>query len=96
MHLTGDSGSMRPTVALAYRYADAVLHRRTDVAAARDAVRTEWGDRGLIDLAMNMQGARLYPMMGIAPASWASRIACWGVALMLKTSFRTLGSGGPR
>lgn len=55
--------AMSPAVALAYRYADAVLHCRADATEARDAVRARWGDKGVIDLAMAMQGARLYPMM---------------------------------
>jgi len=54
---------MHSAVTLAYRYADAVLNQRADTAALREAVRAQWGDQGLIDLALNMQGARLYPMM---------------------------------
>jgi hypothetical protein len=61
--LTGKASAMHSAVALAYRYGDAVLNHRTDVADAREAVRAQWGDKGLIDLAMSMQGARLYPMM---------------------------------
>jgi hypothetical protein len=61
--LTGRTSAMQSTVTLAYRFADAVLNRRTDILEAREAVRAQWADRGLIDLAMNMQGARLYPMM---------------------------------
>jgi hypothetical protein len=61
--LTGSLNAMNSAVALAYRYADAVLNRRTDAADAREAVRAQWGDKGLIDLAMSMQGARVYPMM---------------------------------
>jgi hypothetical protein len=61
--LTGSASAMNCAVALAYRYADAVLNHRADVADAREAVRAQWGDKGLIDLAMSMQGARLYPMM---------------------------------
>jgi hypothetical protein len=61
--LTPNAAAMNPAVALAYRYADAVLNRRPDAADAREAVRSHWGHKGLIDLALSMQGARLYPMM---------------------------------
>jgi hypothetical protein len=61
--LTHNTAAMNPAVALAFRYADAVLNRRPDAGDARDAVRAAWGHQGLIDLAMSMQGARLYPMM---------------------------------
>ena len=61
--LTRDASAMNPAVALAFRYADAVLNHQTDSADAREAVRARWGHHGLIDLAMSMQGARLYPMM---------------------------------
>lgn len=61
--LTTNPAALSSTVALAYRYADAVLNYRSDTADAREAVRHQWGDKGLIDLAMAMQGMRLYPMM---------------------------------
>lgn len=61
--LMHNEAAMNPTVALAYRYATAVLHGHMDVDDARDAVRHQWDDKGLVDLAMAMQGARLYPMM---------------------------------
>ncbi len=61
--LTGNASTMSPAVMLAFRYGVAVLNNRTDVADARDAVRANWEDKGLIDLAMSIQGARLYPMM---------------------------------
>ena len=61
--LIGQVSAMHSAVTLAYRYADAVLNQRADTAALREAVRAQWGDQGLIDLALNMQGARLYPMM---------------------------------
>jgi hypothetical protein len=61
--LIGKMSAMHPAVALAYRYADAVLNQRADTAALREAVQAQWGAKGLIDLAMNMQGARFHPMM---------------------------------
>jgi hypothetical protein len=61
--LTRNLAAMNPVVALAHRYADAVLNRHPDAGDAREEVRGRWGDKGLIDLAMSMQGARLYPMI---------------------------------
>ena len=61
--LAGNRDAMHPSVTLAYRYADALLNRRANLAEAREAVRAQWGDKGLIDLALNLQGARLFPMM---------------------------------
>jgi hypothetical protein len=64
--LTGNEAAMHFTVALAYRFGAAVLRQQANIADARDAVRAQWGDKGVIDLAMNMQGARIYPMMKYA------------------------------
>jgi hypothetical protein len=64
--LTRNLAAMNPIVALAYRYADAVLNRRPAASDVREAVRGRWGNQGLIDLALSMQGARLYPMIKIA------------------------------
>jgi hypothetical protein len=61
--LTGNACAMQPAVGLAHHYAAAILAGRADLAEAREAVRLQWGEKGLIDLAMNIQGARLYPMM---------------------------------
>ena len=55
--------AMSSEVELAYRYATAVLNRDADADNLRASVRKLWGEKGLIDLAMAMQGARLYPMM---------------------------------
>jgi hypothetical protein len=64
--LTSDTAAMHAAVSLAYRYADAVLNRRAAIAEIREAVRGQWGDSGLIDLAMNLQGVRVYPMLKLA------------------------------
>ena len=64
--LTRNMAAMNSVVALAYRYADSILNRRLDAADACNAVRVRWGDKGLIDLALSMQGARLYPMVKAA------------------------------
>jgi len=64
--LTRNPAAMNSVVSLAYRYAEAVLNRDPQVDNVREAVRSQWGDKGLIDLALSMQGARLYPMIKIA------------------------------
>lgn len=64
--LTRNLAAMNSVVALAYRYADSILNRRLDAADACTAVRARWGNKGLIDLALSMQGARLYPMVKTA------------------------------
>ena len=64
--LIRNPAAMNSVVALAFSYADAVLNSRPDVGDVREAVRSRWGNKGLIDLALSMQGARLYPMIKIA------------------------------
>lgn len=64
--LTHNSTAMSTEVALAYRYAAAVLERRPDAMEAREAVRAQWSGAGVVDLAAAMLGARLYPTMKAA------------------------------
>ena len=61
--LTRNVNAMNNDVALAYRYAHAILEEPTDAWDAREAVRARWGESALIDLAVAMLGSRLYPMM---------------------------------
>ena len=61
--LTRDLAAMNPVVELAYRYAQTVLGRHPDADDVREIVRVRWSNKGLIDLALSMQGARLYPMI---------------------------------
>ena len=61
--LTHNVNAMNADVALAYRYARAILEKSADAADAREAVRARWGESALIDLAVAMLGSRLYPMM---------------------------------
>lgn len=60
--LRRDIAAMSPTVALAYRYGEAVLARGADVDDSRAEVRARWGEKGVIDLAMAILAGRLYPM----------------------------------
>jgi hypothetical protein len=61
--LRRDASRMRPEVALGFHFADAIVHRSADDEVHREAVRTRWGDQGVIDLAMALQMGRLFPMV---------------------------------
>ena len=58
--------AMSAETALAFRFADAVARRTGNDEEYRDAVRAQWGDKGVIDLAMSMQMGRMFPMMKAA------------------------------
>jgi len=58
--------AMTASVALGFRFADAVVDRSVDDNACRDAVRGRWGEKGVIDLAMALQIGRLFPMIKAA------------------------------
>jgi hypothetical protein len=50
-----DPRAMSAATALAFRFADAVARRTGNDEEYREAVRAQWGDKGVIDLAMAMQ-----------------------------------------
>lgn len=60
--LRRDREAMSADARIAYEFADAVL-RRDDDDAAREGVRTRWGDKGVIDLTFALQTSRFYPMV---------------------------------
>lgn len=64
--LRRDVKAMTPSVAIGFRFADAVVHRSLDDEACRDAVRARWGEKGVIDLTMALQMGRLFPMIKLA------------------------------
>jgi hypothetical protein len=59
-------GAMTEAVALAFRFADAVVRHSTEDDNCRDAVRARWGEKGVIDLAMALQMGRTFPMLKLA------------------------------
>ncbi|HZR77474.1 hypothetical protein [Bradyrhizobium sp.] len=61
-----DVRAMSDDVVLAFRFADAVVRRSADEDEHRDAVRAQWGEKGVIDLAFALQMGRMYPMMKAA------------------------------
>src|SRR5215469_8344300 len=58
--------AMTPAVALGFQFADAIVRRSVEDDTYREAVRTRWGNKGVIDLAMGLQMGRLFPMMKLA------------------------------
>lgn len=60
--LRRDERAMSDEAALAFRFADAVA-RRENADERREAVRSRWGDRGVVDLTFALQASRLYPMV---------------------------------
>jgi hypothetical protein len=64
--LRHDLKAMTPNVALGFQFANAIVRRSADDEVYRDAVRTRWGEKGVIDLAMGLQMGRLFPMMKLA------------------------------
>lgn len=61
--LRGDLSAMSEDVALAWRFAGAVFGASPELDELREAIRTRWGDKGVIDLTFALQGSRLYPMV---------------------------------
>ena len=61
--LRRDPRAMSDTTRLAFRFADAVAHRAAEEDEFRDAVRAQWGQKGVIDLTLALQLGRMYPMI---------------------------------
>jgi hypothetical protein len=64
--LRRDTRAMNDTNRLAYRFADAVVRRSSDEEEYRDAVRAQWGQKGVIDLTLALQMGRMFPMVKAA------------------------------
>ncbi len=61
--LTGDRAAMSPDTALGCRFASAIIARSTDEDAAREAVRSAYGEAAIIELTLASQIIRLFPMV---------------------------------
>lgn len=61
----GDEQAMGPDVALAYRWARAVIRPNADQDAhdLREQIREKWGNQGLVSLSLAMAGTRSFPML---------------------------------
>ncbi len=64
--LRRDPRAMNEATTLGFRFADAVVRRSAEEDEFRDAVRDQWGPKGVIDLTMALQMGRMFPMMKAA------------------------------
>jgi len=61
--LTRNYEAMRDDTALGLRFAEAIINRATNEDEVRDAVRSAWGEKGVIDLTFSLQVGRVFPMV---------------------------------
>lgn len=61
--LSGNEAAMAGPVALAFRFARAMIENAPELGELRDGVRQQWGDKGVIDLTFAAQMTRIYPMV---------------------------------
>jgi hypothetical protein len=61
--LTADPGRMTGTTLLGYRFARAIVDRSDDEESCREAVREQWGAKGVIELTLACQVVRIFPMV---------------------------------
>ena len=61
--LRRDPRAMNDATMLAFRFADALVRRSGDEDEFRDAVRAQWGQKGVIDLTLSLQLGRMFPMV---------------------------------
>ena len=75
-----DPRAMSDTTRLAFRFADAVARRSADDEEFRDAVRAQWGQKGVIDLTLALQMGRMFPMVkaGLGYAKECRRVTVDG------------------
>ncbi len=63
---TGDFAALSPDVALACRFADAILRRDPETDTLRAQVLAQWGRRGLLSLSLSVLAARTFPAVKFA------------------------------
>jgi hypothetical protein len=61
--LRRNPSAMNDATTLGFRFADAVVRRSADDDEFRDAVRAQWGEKGVIDLTLALQLGRMFPMV---------------------------------
>ena len=78
--LRRDPRAMNEATALGFRFADAVARRSTDDEEFLDAVKAQWGQKGVIDLTMALQLGRVFPMVkaGLGYAKECRRVTVSG------------------
>lgn len=58
--------AMSEDAALGFCFAEAMVHKLPSADEARESVRAQWGDAGVIDLTLAAQISRLFPMVKTA------------------------------
>src|SRR5258706_125357 len=58
--------AMNSATILGFRFADAVVRRSADDEEFRDAIRAQWGEKGVIDLTLALQMGRMFDAEGLA------------------------------
>jgi len=78
--LRRDPRAMNEATTLGFRFADAVVRRSADDEEFRDAVKAQWGQKGVIDLTMALQLGRIFPMVkaGLGYARECRRVTVSG------------------
>ena len=71
---------MNDATTLGFRFAKAVCERSAAEDEAREAVRAEWGNQGVIELTFALQVGRLFPMVkaGLGYAKECRRVVVEG------------------
>ncbi len=78
--LNGKCSDMNDATTLGYRFARAVCERSVAEDEAREAVRAEWGNKGVIELTFALQIGRIFPMVkaGLGFAKECRRVVVEG------------------
>ena len=78
--LRRDPRAMNEATTLGFRFADAVVRRAAEEDEFRDAVRDQWGQKGVIDLTLALQMGRMFPMVkaGLGYAKECRRVTVGG------------------
>lgn len=78
--LRRDPRVMNEATTLGFRFADTVVRRAAEEDEFRDAVRAQWGQKGVIDLTLALQMGRMFPMVkaGLGYAKECRRITVSG------------------
>lgn len=78
--LRRDTEAMREDTVLGFRFAEAITSRSTNEDDVRDAVRSAWGDKAIIDLTFSLQIGRMFPMIkaGLGFAKSCHRVQIGG------------------
>lgn len=74
--LTRNQAAMNADTRLGFLFADTLVRRAPEEDEARDAVREEWGEAGVVDLTLAVQISRVFPMVkaGLGYAKTCRRV----------------------